>query len=145
MDKGPETSCQSLRQLLDRKLSHEGALTEAESQNVDLHLTACSPCRDWSRQAQAIVEVARDMPQFDVSEALTQRILTSVEAESIYGRAYVNMLAPSLVLLAVMVLFFYVESGESLEGMLSWAIGLGLMAALKLLLSGDKEVATISK
>jgi len=93
------------------------------------HEAQCSSCRVWTAQTQSILDVAAAMPQFDVSEALTQRILESVEAEAKRPRVEFGLLLPAA--FAAGVALFTMAPVESVEGMLSWAIGLAGVVLLK--------------
>lgn len=134
-----------MRRLMDKRLSKEGAFTEEDSSLVDKHLAGCEHCRHWSRQTEALIDAAASMRQFDVPEAVTQRIVSAIENEPAHNGAYVHMVLPGLALLAAMIVFVILESGESVAGLLAWGIGLGLMASLKLFLGHDKEVGTAAR
>jgi hypothetical protein len=45
------------------------------------HMEACDGCKRWHRQNEELGAIVNAMPQFDVSEALTQQILSAVEAQ----------------------------------------------------------------
>lgn len=103
------------------------------------HGEACSSCRIWERQVSDVTAMAKTMPQFDVPEALTQRILSAVDEDSrraapLSGPAAITVAACALATLALVVPF------ESLESLGAWALGLGGIVALKLLVTNAQAL-----
>lgn len=121
-DAGP-SACQSFRTLFE-KLEFADSLTEQENLAYEQHFANCSACSSWSKQHSAILELSAAMPQFDVSEGLTQRIISSLEKSS--TPAVETSLLP-LCLLAVLA-FLVLVPFDSLQGICVWGLGvLGLI------------------
>lgn len=94
------------------------------------HLAACGDCAAYIADTAAIVELARAMPQFDVSEELTQSILK----ETRQGRSKQSAtMAGAVVVLGFLFFLFSMETWETTWGMLSWLIGLAAMVIFKYL------------
>lgn len=98
---------------------------------LSYHLDSCAPCQVWQKDADLLSEMALSMPQFDVSENLTQKILTGVES---VRQEKQNKLsgAVSLILFGSFIwLLFFHDSVESVWGLASWIIGFASVALLK--------------
>ncbi len=128
--------CERARLLVDRRLD-EGieALTPDQAADLDAHLNGCPPCLLRQAQMREIVAAAKAAPQFDVSEALTQRILTSVEPEG-SGRMSVVQVAGMLALLGAGAGVFVSDSIESLYGIGSWCVAVAAMVVIKAVIGG---------
>lgn len=94
---------------------------EALSGALTGHMDECAACGRWQEQNQRISMMVGSMPQFDVSEQLTQKILTSLPAQS-------PTLLNSTFLIPVAVVgaaaLGAVMPFESLEGLASSAVSL---------------------
>src|SRR5215471_14387158 len=99
MNGSVDNPCDKTKRLLELRMD-EGALAADEMADVESHLKSCKPCAQWQRQMQDIVAAARASAQFDVSEALTQRILSAVEREPSGKAASAAQVGSMLVLLA---------------------------------------------
>lgn len=103
------------------------------------HVENCSSCQIWKNQTMEMVSVARSLPQFDVSEALTQSILRQVEQEDSVKQqrlAWVVYAATASLFLFVML---FVDAYESVWGVGSWIVGLATMIGLKMLITEPKK------
>lgn len=101
---------------------------------ADEHKRGCQVCSAWTAQSVQIMDLAADMPQFDVSEALTQRILNAVELERAVAPHRVPLyIWPSAVLLAGLLLT--AVPYETMDGLLSWVCGIGALGVVQFLVS----------
>lgn len=121
-NKSNEESCLRLREELE-----PDARPSAEQEE---HLAACGDCAAYMADTAAIVELARAMPQFDVSEELTQSILKATRQ----GRSkQSDTMAGAVVVLGFLFFLFSIETWETTWGILSWLIGLAAMVIFKYL------------
>src|SRR5262249_4458162 len=112
--------CEKYRQYFEG-LGHQADVELSAS--MDEHVGHCKRCRDLKIQTLAIAKLTAEMPQFDVPESLTQRILKGVEGERARGTGEFSYFLPlSILCVAVVCLTMPLESAE---GTISWAIGLG--------------------
>lgn len=110
---------------------------------ADEHKRQCQPCCTWVTQSIQIVQLTAEMPQFDVPEALTQRILTAVELEKNVARTAMPIYVwPSAALIAGVMLTALPY--ESAEGLLSWGCGLMALVVVKFLVCGNKPATESS-
>jgi hypothetical protein len=84
------------------------------------HSAQCASCSAWQKQNDAVISLASAMPQFDVSEGLTQKILSAVEKENTPGME-VSLLPISIAAGLAFLVFVPFDSAQSL---FSWGIGL---------------------
>ncbi len=94
---------------------------EALSGALTGHIDDCAACARWQEQNQRIAMMVGSMPQFDVSEQLTQKILTSLPAQSpslINSTFLIPIVVVGAAALGAVVPF------ESLEGLASSAVSL---------------------
>lgn len=89
-----------------------------------------------------LTKLTAEMPQFDVSEALTQRILHDIEMAPAYSRPLMLTVVFLSCLAVATVVFYFMESGETVAGVLSWGIGIAVMACLKFLVCESGKVAS---
>lgn len=110
---------------------------------ADQHKSGCQLCAAWTAQSLQVMELATDMPQFDVQEALTQRILNAVELERAVTSQRVPLYVwPAVVLLAGLLLT--AVPYETMDGILSWVCGMGALGVVQFLLCNKYgEQATI--
>lgn len=124
-----EIDCKDFSTLFERTESGF-ALTQSEESALLKHENCCKACKGLSKQHKQITVLASGFPQFDVSEGLTQKILKSVEQESVptvHTSFYPIGLAASIVIL-VLVPF------DSIQSLLGWASGLLGLAVLQILM-----------
>ncbi|MBI4534201.1 MAG: hypothetical protein HY711_09690 [Candidatus Melainabacteria bacterium] len=134
IDNDKTNTCDDMRLLVDRRLEEsEAALTADQCEELKQHLSACASCRTWEQEMSEIMAMAASAPQFDVSEALTQRILSAVRGQTAFP---VSTRQVVLVVLAVasMMSILVMDSVESIAGLGSWLISLAGMAVFKQLL-----------
>ncbi|MDZ4833130.1 MAG: hypothetical protein SGJ27_04945 [Candidatus Melainabacteria bacterium] len=145
MDESKHNKCDQIREqlieLVDRESigvtpgnsGMETLLVDGESAKE--HVENCSACRIWKDQTLEMIDVAHSLPQFDVSESLTQSILRGVEQED---RVKQHRLA-WVVYGSALSLFLYVllfgDAYESVWGIGSWIVGLGTMIVLKMIVT----------
>lgn len=94
-------------------------------------------------QIQEIEAVAASLPQYDVSEGLTQNILRAVEAEPAYGKNRDSIMMASTIFAVILAGLFVIETQESVGGILSWMVGLAVMYSISLLVSSSHEAETV--
>jgi len=96
-----------------------------------------------SYQLKEIESVAASLPQYDVSEALTQSIMRAVEAEPSYSTGRESAITVGTILALAMSVLFVIEAHESVGGILSWIVGLAVMYSISLLVSSSPEAETV--
>lgn len=110
----------------------------AEDPKFQQHAAGCAHCRQWQQESADIVDMAAALPQFDVSEHVTQNILAAVDQEArlpILGHhglllpLGVVCLAFSLTLLPV----------DTLEGFAATAVAGGLLLFVNLFIRAGKS------
>ncbi|HEY9784068.1 MAG TPA: hypothetical protein V6D17_01615 [Candidatus Obscuribacterales bacterium] len=136
MAKSRDIECRDFRERFEGRLSPGNELSEGEIRVIEAHREECITCQQWASATEDLIAKVSSMPQFDVPEAVTQRIMQSVNAQPAYGDHLARVL---FFVVGALVAFLVFESGESLAGLLSWAIGLGLMGSLKFLFGGTQE------
>jgi hypothetical protein len=118
-----------------RSLYDDGWLGSA-SDPLRFHADNCAACQRWIAQVDDISRQVAVLPQFDVSEQLTQRILADVQAQG-QGQAltpanlHYALLVP--VVVACLVLTCTVAPVDTLEGTLSTLLALVALAGINLL------------
>jgi|AGTN01.1.fsa_nt_gi hypothetical protein len=136
LDKGEsEKDCGNYRNLLDKRLDHDFVLSDEEDRLVDAHLEACTKCSAWYRHTASIIETVKVMPQFDVSENLTQNILASVAKEEIASQRSWSWVVYATGIFAAMWVLLIVDGYETIWGVGSWILGLLTLVALKFLIA----------
>lgn len=104
---------------------------------ADQHRRTCDACDGWAVQSTQLMDLASQMPQFDVPEALTQRILNAVDLEkNVSARAVPIYVWPSAALLGGLCLTALPY--ESVEGVVSWAVGIAALGIVKFLVCNGK-------
>lgn len=111
----------------------DGLVSAAEAQKLTAHRDQCHGCQAWQAQTDSLIDMSSAMPQFDVSEALTQRILASVDTQRRQSPVETGYLIPLAVVAAAMSLT--VLPLDSIDGLFSWGIGLGGLFVLKAFVS----------
>ena len=82
-------------------------------------------------EVDALEEVMKVAPQFDVSESLTQKILSDVKTARDAQKHRLKHTASILLLGGFMYLLLFSDSLESVWGLGSWFIGIATLWALK--------------
>lgn len=145
MNEPLDDTCNRVRQLLDQELDEgESWLDSAARQETAAHLESCGACRVWYRQAGEVLKTARAIAQFDVPEALTQRIIAAIEQKSRDGALAVPA-ALMLVIVAGAMGLLILDSTESLTGLFSWLVGLVSMSLVKVLVCKGRETEQMLK
>ncbi|MBX9688314.1 MAG: hypothetical protein K2X27_16515 [Candidatus Obscuribacterales bacterium] len=106
----------------------------SERLSLDVHLECCASCKAYWLQHKQILEMGAALMHFDVSEGLTQRILTSIEKEE--TPAIESSLLP-LGLIGVFA-FLLMVPFDSLQSLASWASGILGLYILQLLMNAAK-------
>lgn len=136
-----ELNCTEAREALTlaRDATDTGSDAPLESR-AQTHVKACSSCNVWSHQMGELVAMSSSMPQFDVSEALTQNILKAVESEPAHQTSLSSAanLVQTLFGLAVVAIMM-VEAAEDFNGLIAWGIGLGVVYSINLLVKSNRE------
>jgi hypothetical protein len=125
-------NCADFRALFDRIADGDKGVNSTELNAYEGHKDHCAACRSWKAQTVDLMDLASGLPNFDVSEALTQRILTSVENEQRKVVSLEHLPAAPLCIVAAVTLILLLPV-EGLQGALSWFVslmGLGLLQAL---------------
>ena len=113
------------------------SLSSQEQSSFDAHKLDCKPCSIWLSQHNQISDMAMSMPQFDVSEGLTQKILDSVHTEKTPGLGLETSLMPlSLATAAVFLVLIPFDSWQSVYG---WGAGIAGLFALQLLMNAANK------
>lgn len=133
--------CNSFSELFEKQ--EIGLKLNAQQQlDFDGHESSCASCSAMVRQHANIVEMASSLPQFDVSEGMTQKILDNVESQSTPGIE--TSLLPIGIVAAV--LYFLLLPYDSLQSILGWAASLvGLLGLQFLMNSANSQEQMISK
>jgi hypothetical protein len=119
--------CNLFRLLILRKLDGE-RFSDSDSRQLKQHLQYCSSCCAFERTEHSILSFAISIPQFDVPEALTQKILVSINTQR-PTPVFLNMTAvilPITLLVAALVWDY-----ENPAAVMSWVIGFTAMFGLK--------------
>ncbi|HEY9775173.1 MAG TPA: hypothetical protein V6C81_15520 [Planktothrix sp.] len=144
-DEAHTKQCLAARQYYDARLAEDatdGAFTPETKASMETHLKQCADCISWQRQITDIIAEAAHIPQFDVPEALTQRIISSVALESTKKESVVSTVVMSAVALLGLALLMF--SGiESTDGLASWAMALIVMAGFAWLVTDSKKETTV--
>lgn len=93
------------------------------------HMESCDGCKQWHRHNEELGAIVSAMPQFDVSEALTQQILAAVDKQPKRNLAHA-LLAPLAV--AAAAVCCTLMPIDTLEGLLSTAVGFGGLYLIRL-------------
>ena len=124
--------CRSARLYFDARLAEdipEGGEQPELRKQIEQHLIECDACLAWQRQTTELIAVAAQVPQFDVPEALTQRILKeAMQQQSRKDSIFASTVAALVAVCALSVLLF-VDRCETTTGVMSWLLGMATMAA----------------
>lgn len=129
-DENDDIYCLSYTRLFEKIETGEN-LSPAETQACENHQRICRKCDAWRKQHLSIAQLAIDMPQFDVSEGLTQKILGSIEKESTPG------VETSIVPLAVAATFAFILliPFDSIQSLYGWGAGILGLVILQMLIN----------
>lgn len=128
-DDSKECDCLTFRKLYESgECGH--SLSASEQNSFDLHKSNCKSCSGFCLQHEEIAGCAGGLPQFDVSEGLTQRILDSIERQST-PRVETSILPIGL---AACVAFFVMVPFDSLQSLYGWGAGILGLFLLQLLM-----------
>jgi hypothetical protein len=121
-----------------------GEVASEVSELTDRHAAGCNACRQWTMQTKDMLSLAVAIPQFDVSEQLTQNILSAVEGERklrVVAGQYGLLLPVAVICLAGMITVFPIDT---LEGVLSTGLSLAGLLLIKTAINGagTKEMVT---
>ena len=126
--------CHEYRDSFD-ELNDQLAPMSAQRQSaLTAHGKQCTSCASWREQTEQLIDMAEAMPQFDVSEALTQRILTAVELERTVRAGSTTPYLVPLAAVTAILLFAWIPF-ETVDGVVSWVLGAAGLAGLKLLIT----------
>ena len=105
-----------------------------QTEAVNMHLLSCKDCRYWFDQSRQIVQLSKELPRYDVPEALTQKILLAVSAEQSPARfvADVKLLVAATLAIALAI-FAFPDTFENADGCVSWLASLAIILLVKLL------------
>lgn len=142
MQENEKQECLIARQCFDARLAEDSApidLGGRTKEAVELHLKECPDCLVWQRETTALVAAASQLPQYDVPEALTQRILTQVAVERARPDWFriATLCAVAAACLAVLVMK---DAFESVDGLLSWMLSGVTMFILAWFMRDKSEV-----
>jgi hypothetical protein len=142
-DSNSNQTCLEIRsaidELLDIKLtaslSEEKSMALKSAQltaQVNEHTKQCAGCANFQSQNAQIADLTASMPQFDISEALTQKVMTLVMDE-VKEQDKVKEIGMQELVAAVMALTIValvsLISHENLSGFYSWVLSFaGLLA-----------------
>jgi hypothetical protein len=131
--------CNSFRDLYARK-ELGGTISDADSARGSEHVSTCVACSSYAKQHEMIIHTMSSLPQFDVSEKLTQSILQAVQVE---GQSRTTDLLLPIGSAAALV-FFALVPFDSIQGWLSWGMGLIGLCGLQVLLKSAERSESAS-
>ncbi len=129
VDDVSDCDCDTFKTLFERSETGE-ILSAAQNKCVESHQQQCNSCESFVAQHASLIAIAVALPQFDVAEGLTQKILQSVEMQS--TPAVEASIWP--VGLAAALAFFVMVPFDSVQSVLGWAVGLFGLLGLQLLM-----------
>lgn len=130
MEIDDDTGCRNFRSLCEKQ-ECGFELASAETNLLLEHKKLCSACSAWQAQHERIEEFAQFLPQFDVSEGLTQKILSEMEKETL--PAVQTPYLPLLIAASVSVILLF--PFDSMQSIIGWTAGIAGLAALKTFMS----------
>lgn len=133
-----EFNCSSYRDYYTRRESG-AVIGEHENTEGKKHIENCVSCNAFAKQHETIIESMSSFPQFDVSEKLTQNILQAIQATPAKTG---DLLLP--IGMAAAVVFFALLPFDSLQGWLSWGMGLVGLCGLQALLKSAERTESLS-
>ncbi len=133
-----ENKCASFARLFEKQDSGY-SLKESEEDFCKEHLAQCRACEIWQSEHRQISELAALMPQFDVSEGLTQKILDSVAKEAT-PKIETSLLPLALSASAVFLVMLPFDSWQSVLGWGAGFLGMLLLQALMNTANSSEQV-----
>ena len=152
MDELNETKCSRVREILTEILDDtadstrnnlENNTQEVDGERVSIHLQSCARCQNWQAQTEEMVDMARLLPQFDVSERLTQSILAQVAVVESSKQQQLSWIVYAAAVALFLYVMLFVDAFESVWGIGSWIVGLGTMIGLKLLIAEPRKESQV--
>lgn len=152
MDELNETKCRRVREILTEILDDtadstrnnlENCTQEVDGERVSMHLQSCDRCQNWQAQTEEMVDMARLLPQFDVSERLTQSILAQVAVVESSKQQQLSWIVYAAAVALFLYVMLFVDAFESVWGIGSWIVGLGTMIGLKLLIAEPRKESQV--
>lgn len=140
--------CNRVRELIadildDTTESTSNALTrssiEVDGEPIKVHLENCISCQTWRSQTDQIIDMTRTLPQFNVSENLTQSILEQVSVVEKTQHQQLAWLVYAMAVCTFLYIMLFVDAFESFWGLGSWLLGLATMIGLNLLVAEPKK------
>ncbi len=120
-------------------------LAPEQSLSFEQHIRNCPDCTAWRNQTKSITSVAVEMPMFDVPEAVTQRIMSQVQTISEQRKWAGQSWILSVVTIAAFAWIFALDPLESVNGTVSWLIGLLALFGLKMVVETTVKSDAIQK
>jgi predicted anti-sigma-YlaC factor YlaD len=152
VDELNETKCSRVREILTEILDDTADSTrnnldnntqEVDGERVSIHLQSCARCQNWQAQTEEMVDMARLLPQFDVSERLTQSILAQVAVVESSKQQQLSWIVYAAAVALFLYVMLFVDAFESVWGIGSWIVGLGTMMGLKLLIAEPRKESQV--
>jgi hypothetical protein len=107
------------------------------STDLQQHGENCANCRVWTKQMNSIVNDIGQIPQFDVSEALTQKVLAGITQERKSHAIKEWIVLPASLIVCAAVCF--VAPLDSVEGACSWLMCAAVAAAFGVIVRGPAK------
>lgn len=133
--------CEQVQGLLAESFEPDGSASDLvlDGEPIRIHVENCPDCSTWQKQAMDIVDMTRSLPQFDVSEGLTQSILRQVELEDGSKQQDLRWVVYAVAATMFLFLVLFVDAYESVWGIGSWIVGLVTMLGVKILIAEPKK------
>lgn len=129
MENSNIADCQKIKEQVELG---DAAVPQTEAVNV--HLLGCKDCRTWFNQSRQIVQLSKELPQYDVPEALTQKILQAVSAQQSPSLFVIDVkLVVAAALTIALAIFAFPDTFENVEGCVSWLVSFSIILVVKLL------------
>jgi len=132
-DRAEHETCEKFRFLYDVTRDQDERSPDLDA--VNLHFAGCAHCRRWREQTDKLLYLARGLPQFDVPEAATQKILAAVKSERRYP-----VLVETFVLVPMSLIIFAATlvaiPVDSVDGACSWIVGALIVSGLGFIRKG---------
>lgn len=135
-------NCSNFRVLFDRIADGDKSIDLAERNLHEAHGSSCTSCQIWKSQTMEVMDMTAVMPKFDVSEALTQRILNSVETEKTKVLSLERLPAAPLGIIAAIAVIMLLPA-EGLQGALAWSVGVVGLVLLQVLLKSASATESV--
>jgi predicted anti-sigma-YlaC factor YlaD len=116
---------------------------EVDGERISIHMQNCTRCQSWQAQTEELTDMARLLPQFDVSERLTQSILSQVAVVENSRQQQLSWIVYAAAVILFLYVMLFVDAFESVWGIGSWIVGLGTMIGLKLLIAEPRKESQV--